>query len=104
MSHDTRQAEDGALRRLLDALPGPIRRAYEWLRRPGAAWVRIPLSLVLIFGGFLGFLPILGFWMAPIGLLLLAEDVPMLRRPTLRALAAVQRWWDRWRQARKGAG
>jgi len=60
-------------------------------------WVRLPAALLLICGGFLGFLPVLGFWMAPIGVLLLAEDVPPLRRPSMRALGAVQRWWDRWR-------
>jgi hypothetical protein len=36
-------------------------------------------GLLLTCGGLLGFLPVLGFWMLPIGLLLLAEDVPPLR-------------------------
>lgn len=30
--------------------------------------------------GFLGFLPILGFWMIPLGVVLLATDIPPLRR------------------------
>jgi hypothetical protein len=34
----------------------------------------------------LGFLPVLGFWMLPIGLALLAYDVPPMRRPLARAL------------------
>jgi hypothetical protein len=38
-----------------------------------------------------GFLPILGFWMAPLGLALMAQDVPIIRRPTARLLAAVNR-------------
>ncbi|KAA5610833.1 hypothetical protein [Rhodovastum atsumiense] len=66
-------------------------------------WLRVPLALLLIVGGFLSFLPILGFWMMPLGLLLLAEDVPFLRRPTMKALAMVQRWWDRYSQRRKAA-
>jgi len=53
--------------------------------------------MLLIVGGFLGFLPILGFWMVPLGILLVAEDVPFLRRPTIRALGAIQGWWDRRR-------
>ncbi|MDQ2805153.1 MAG: hypothetical protein M3Y41_21680 [Pseudomonadota bacterium] len=56
---------------------------------------------MLIGGGVLGFLPILGFWMVPLGLLLLAKDLPVLRRPTMRALGAIQGWWDQRRTARR---
>ena len=94
---DSARAGDEPLRRLLSGLPAPVRKAVVWLRRPEAWWARLPLAVVLIFGGLLGFLPILGFWMLPIGLLLLAEDIPVLRQPTLRALGAVQGWWDRMR-------
>jgi len=62
---------------------------------------RVPLAVVLVLGGFVGFLPILGFWMLPVGVLLLAEDLPVLKRPTLRALGTVQGWWDR-RRGRTG--
>jgi hypothetical protein len=101
MPPPTAQHDDRPLQRLLAALPSGIRRAYEWLRKPGRIWLRIPLALLLIAGGFLGFLPILGFWMVPLGAVLLAEDVPFLRRPTMRALAAVQGWWDRYRARRR---
>ena len=74
------------LRRLTARLPGPIRSALTWVLRPEAKWLRIPLGLLLILGGFLGFLPILGFWMIPLGALLLAEDFPLVRRPTIRTL------------------
>ena len=93
--------DERPLRRLLAGLPGPVRRAVERLRRPGAGWVRAPLGVALILGGVVGFLPILGFWMLPLGVLLLAEDVPVLKRPALRALGAVQGWWDR-RRGRAG--
>ena len=93
--------DERPLHRLLAALPGPVRREMERLRRPGAGWVRVPLGMALILGGFVGFLPILGFWMLPLGVLLLAEDLPILRRPTLRALGAAQGWWDR-RRGRAG--
>ena len=89
--------DDAPLQRLLSGLPDPVRRGFQKLRQPGAKWVRIPLGVLLVCGGIVGFLPILGFWMVPLGLLLLAQDIPVLKRPTMRALAAVQRWWDRRR-------
>jgi hypothetical protein len=99
---DPNSADERPLRRLLAALPAPVRRAVGRLQRPGARWLRVPLGVALILGGLLGFLPLLGFWMIPLGALLLAEDVPFLRKPTMRTLAAVQRWWDRRRD--RGGG
>ncbi len=44
-------------------------------------FVRSLAGLALIAAGFLGILmPILGFWMAPLGLLFIAADIPPLRR------------------------
>ncbi|MDA8252391.1 MAG: hypothetical protein M0Z28_24935 [Rhodospirillales bacterium] len=88
MTHDPR------LRRLLDALPHPARRSYTWLVRPEAKWVRLPLGVALIAGGLFGFLPVLGIWMLPVGALLVGEDIPPVRRATLRVLGRLQRWWD----------
>ena len=34
----------------------------------------------------LGFLPVFGVWMLPVGLALLAHDVPPMRRPLARVL------------------
>ncbi len=47
---------------------------------PGHPILRLVLGLILIFGGFLGFLPILGFWMLPLGLIVLSVDFPLIRR------------------------
>lgn len=91
------QRDEESLSRFLAGLPVPVQRAVAWLRRPRARWLRIPLAVALILGGLVGFLPILGFRIVPLGVLLLAQDVPILRRPVLRTLAAVQRWWDRRR-------
>ncbi len=44
------------------------------------------LGLVLIAAGVLGFLPVLGFWMIPLGIALLATDVPVLRRWLVKRL------------------
>ncbi len=37
-------------------------------------------GILLVVGGLFGFLPILGFWMIPCGLLLLAPDFPWAAR------------------------
>jgi hypothetical protein len=37
-------------------------------------------TMLLILGLFGGWLPILGFWMAPLGLLILSIDIPRVRR------------------------
>lgn len=86
--------------RLQQRLPGPFRKLVGWLRRPGSIWVRIPLAILFLGAGFLGFLPILGFWMAPLGVLLLAEDVPFLRSPIRRLMVWLEELWDRWKKWR----
>jgi hypothetical protein len=52
---------------------------------------RIATGTALVGGGFLGFLPILGFWMVPLGLLVLSHDIPAVRRRRRRATI----WWYR---------
>ena len=47
---------------------------------PGHPWLRVILGVVMVLGGFLGFLPVLGFWMLPLGLLILSIDFPPVRR------------------------
>jgi hypothetical protein len=56
-------------------------------------WIRWPVALLLVAGGFVGFLPILGFWMIPLGLILVAEDIPFLRPPLARMFAWIDRKW-----------
>ena len=53
----------------------------------------IALGIDLILGGILGFLPILGFWMVPLGLLVLSVDLPPVRRARRRLSV----WWARRR-------
>jgi hypothetical protein len=80
------------LDRLQNWLPGWAARPLEAARRPGAFWLRAPLGFALIGAGIVGVvLPILGFWMVPLGLALLALDVPVLRRPLARVLAFINK-------------
>ncbi len=89
-----------ALARLVPAL----RRPLVILRRRGWRVVRLPLALVMIAGGLLSFLPFLGIWMLPFGLLLLAVDLPFLRGPLsalmIRARRRISQWLLWWRNRR----
>lgn len=54
--------------------------------------MRLPMALLMVAGGFLSFLPFLGLWMLPLGVLLLAVDIPAIR-PAASALAIRGRRW-----------
>ena len=68
MARDHEQDLDEHLERFSRRLPAWAARLIDWLWKPGLWWVRLPLGIVLILGGIVGFLPILGFWMVPLGL------------------------------------
>ena len=53
------------------------------------------IGVVLVLCGFVGFLPVLGFWMIPLGLLVLSIDLPWVRRR--RRDYTVR--WNRWLRA-----
>ena len=46
--------------------------------------LRLPLGVLLMCGGVLGFLPILGFWMLPVGFAVAALDIKQFRRRSRR--------------------
>ena len=47
---------------------------------PASRLARILIGAALIIGGLFAFLPILGVWMIPLGLIVLSVDFPVLRR------------------------
>ena len=71
------------------------------LRRPESRWLRVPLAILLILGGIFSFLPVLGIWMLPLGLLLLALDLAFLQGPVNTAIVRGMRKWTTWRRARR---
>src|SRR5262245_3357287 len=79
------KAED-RLDRLIAKLPRAMCRLVQWVRDPGRFWLRLPLGILLFFGGFLAILPIFGMWMTPLGLILMAEDFPPVRRLVYRLI------------------
>ena len=69
-------------------------------KMPNSRAGRTALGIVLIFFGILGFLPVVGFWMIPLGLLILSQDFVSVRRFRRRWTVKISRWWAQ-RQARK---
>jgi hypothetical protein len=94
------QPDDERLEHLINRLPERLQKTICWLRRPSSRWARFPAGVILIGGGFLGALPLLGFWMLPLGLALLAEDAPPLRRRRDRLLDWIERRWPQWLRGR----
>ena len=88
--------DDHRLERLIRRLPEHRQGPVRWLRSPAARWVRLPLGILCILGSLLFILPIFGLWMLPVGLLILAEDVPMLRRMRTRVLDWIERRRPHW--------
>ena len=84
-----------ALERKLPVLRGPNRALL------GGRWslLRIPLAILLILGGLLSVVPVFGLWMLPLGLLLLAVDVPAVQPIVTSAVIRARRRvsiWLRW--------
>lgn len=87
---------DPRLDKLVHRLPPRMGGTVSYLLKPSSRWVRIPSGALLVVGGVLSFLPVLGFWMLPLGLALLAEDVPALRSSRSRVLDWVERKKPQW--------
>ena len=84
------------LDKLIDRLPERAQTIMRWLRRPSSRLVRIPVGVSLVGGGILGMLPLLGFWMLPLGLILLADDMRPLRGARDRVLGWIERRRPHW--------
>ena len=77
-----------------------IRLGNRRIPVPGSVILRIGLGILFLLGGFLWFLPLLGAWMLPLGLLILSVDFAIARRlrrkgevkvvPFFRRL---KQWW-----------
>jgi hypothetical protein len=64
---------------------------------PGSPILRVALGILLILGGFLWFLPVVGFWMLPLGVAVLSVDMPPVRRFRRSATVKIGYWLHlRW--------
>ena len=98
------EKEEERLHRQLSAIERSVplgRRVLRALRKNRYRYLRVPLALLLVAGGFAWFLPVLGLWMLPAGLLLLAIDVPVLRPWISAAIIRGRRRIDLWQQRRR---
>ena len=82
-------------------VPTRVSQFIRWLRKPSSFAVRLIVASLLIVGGFFSFLPILGLWMLPLGLLFIAQDMPLLQKPLVKALTWIEARWEflkvKWR-------
>jgi hypothetical protein len=84
--HETKTAEAGRAIHLFGrTIPLPRSRA-----------LRIAIGIALVVLGIFGFLPVLGFWMIPLGLLVLSYEFATVRRWRRKLTVS----WGRWRNRR----
>jgi len=103
MAHDSiehrRRKMKARLHRQISVLRGRnarLDRFLDWIEDDRTRIYRVPLAVLLILGGVLSFLPVLGLWMLPLGILLLAIDLPLLRGPVTLATIRIRRRMGRW--------
>jgi fatty acid desaturase len=72
---------------------------YRLARRAPRA-IRIGVGVALVLLGLLGFLPILGFWMVPLGLAVIFFEVPFVRRAWVRLRGWAKEKRRHWRDRR----
>ena len=77
-----------------------IKFAGRTISLPESKVLRLTIGTLLMLGGLLWFLPILGIWMIPLGLLVLSVDIAIIRRWRRRGEVKI----GRWRNGRNGNG
>jgi len=90
------QHHEQRIERLIGRLPKRLQVIIRWLCQPGFRWVRVLAGLLFIAGAFLSILPVFGIWMLPLGLMLLGEDIPPIRRVRDRFLDWIERHRPHW--------
>lgn len=73
------------------------------LHLPRSRPLRVAMGLAFVALGLVGFLPVVGFWMIPVGLVILSVDSPLARRLRRRAEVWVLRRYNRWRRRDAGS-
>ena len=71
-------------------------RTLRWGRDHVAPGIRSLIGVGFMVGGVFGFLPILGFWMLPLGIAFIALDIPPTRK-------RIHRWKEELHEKAYGA-
>jgi hypothetical protein len=90
---DTKAQLDRYFAMFEQLLPLRAARFARWVRQPSSFYGRVPLATALVVGGIFSFLPVLGLWMLPLGLMLIAQDIPFLRAPLVVLFGLIERKW-----------
>lgn len=97
-------AWDARVLHLTGKMPQRLGAAMRWLLEPSHWFVRVIAAVLFILGGVFSLLPVLGLWMLPLGLGLLAEDVPGLKPSLEKAFRWLTKKWRKlavtWRKLR----
>ena len=72
-------------------------RSIRWSQRRIPPGLRLLAGILFFIGGIFGFLPVLGFWMMPLGLAIASTDIPPARR-------AMERWLGKTRKRLREEG
>lgn len=75
----------------IDPASGRLKLGRVSVPMPRSRSGRIAVGGGLVAGGCLGFLPVLGFWMVPVGVAVLSHDL----HPARRARRRLSVWWRR---------
>ncbi len=78
-----------------------VRLADREVPVPRSRLARIGLGIACVLLGFVGFLPVIGFWMVPLGLAILSIDIPVVRRLRRRLEVWVLRRWAIFKAERR---
>jgi hypothetical protein len=81
----------------IDPRSGKLALGAWRIPMPRSRLGRIGLGSALMVGGTLGFLPVLGFWMLPLGFIVLSNDIAFIRRRRRRLVI----WWSRRKRGSK---
>lgn len=93
---------DRAYKGLEREAPRWMSKHIRWLHSSKSRKFRLPIGIFLIACGLVGFLPIVGYEFIPVGLLVIAQDIPFMRKPMgkfvlwlLDKWKGIKKWWKR---------
>lgn len=86
LNRENQDLAERRLERLISSAPRRVASTIRWIRHPRRSWLRLPLGILFILSSFLFFLPVLGLWMAPLGVILISQDIGPLRRAVYRLI------------------